>query len=279
MPELPEVENIRRGLSESIVGTTVLNVTIYNPKTIYSKSNIRKVDMVRVQDFIDNTIGQKILQVSRNSKQLIIKCENNSLIIHLKMTGQLVVTDEISKVNKHTCIVFDLGGHYLMFNDVRKFGYVLNYLNDDVESVLDIYGLDPQNDEFKFNEIYSKFRLSKKTLKGMFLDQKIICGVGNIYSDEICFDSSILPTIYINALKPAQIKKIIESTLKIINHSISVGGSSISDYVLADGTRGGYAEFHKVYGRKNKECFKCKTILTGIVLGGRATVFCSKCQC
>ncbi|MGL4758030.1 MAG: bifunctional DNA-formamidopyrimidine glycosylase/DNA-(apurinic or apyrimidinic site) lyase [Patescibacteria group bacterium] len=277
MPELPEVECIQKGLQQVILNRKINNITINNHKTISSKSNKREVDLTKSKDFVGSLIGQEIKKVYRNSKQIIIELENHSLLIHLKMTGQLLYQIE-PKIDKHCCLIIELDYGYLIYRDVRKFGYVLLINNIDINSELGEYGLDPQKDILYLDLIYEKFQRSSKPLKTSFLEQKIICGVGNIYSDEISFLSGIKPMRLINSITKKELSNLLHHTKEVINDSINKGGSSISDYILSDGSKGLYALEHKVYGRGGKNCLKCNEILYKTKIAGRTTVFCDFCQ-
>jgi formamidopyrimidine-DNA glycosylase len=280
MPELPEVESIRKGLNHTLKGLTVVNSTVLKGKIVSSNSNIRIVDDYKIKEFNQLLLKSQFISVSRKSKQLIIKTDKCDLVIHLKMTGQLIHTFDETRINKHTCVILELSDNsYLIYNDVRQFGYVLACKNySDTAKLLDTYGYDPQTDTIDNNVVYDKFQKSKSPIKQVLLNQKVICGLGNIYCDEVLFDSQLSPSRLVNTLTYPDVDRLIVSTYKIINHAIAEGGSSISDYMLSDGSKGGYAKFHKVYGRKNRECVNCNANLFTTVLGGRTTVFCGKCQ-
>jgi formamidopyrimidine-DNA glycosylase len=280
MPELPEVESIKKGLQATIINRVIKHTTIFKPKIVSSSSNIRTINELKVDEFQVNTIGATILNVSRVAKNLIIELSTGILIIHLKMTGQVVYGNNLA--NKHTCIDFILDDDaHLLYNDIRQFGYVLYFPSYEVamsQGYLQGYGQDPYTQKLFPKVIHARLSKIKKPIKSVFFDQKVICGLGNIYADEVAFDSGILPTRIASELSAKEVEVLTSSITRIIHDAVSKGGSSISNYVLADGTRGTYANYHKVYGRKNQVCVKCLNLLSNTKVNARMTVFCSICQ-
>jgi len=307
MPELPEVESVRLGLIKVLKNKKILKIKVSNQKIVSSNSNKRNPDKEKEKEFIKNIENKKIINIKRRAKNLIINLEDDSIIlIHLKMTGQLVfVSNKNQKTigghpiiesyeeklpNKHTHIIFKIENGNLFYNDVRKFGYVLYFKNEiemmkneSIKSHFESIGLEPFDKEFTekyfLTEIKNK-KYENQTLKKVLLEQKIVVGCGNIYTDEICFASKVLPMRLCRSLTQKEIKNIYKNIKIILQNAIDAGGSSISDYLLADGTRGNYARNHKVYGMAGEICKtkKCKNILSKIIIGGRATVFCENCQ-
>lgn len=312
MPELPEVESIRIGLDKSIRGQVILNIKINNLKIVSSYSNKRLNSIKKGQEFIDNLKDKKIISLKRRAKNIIIEMEDKSIIlIHLKMTGQIVylpviksdigVTSESQNVigghpiiesyknklpNKHTHIIFELTKGFLYYNDIRKFGYVLYYSNIQ-EAVNNNHfsklGLEPLSSEFTldyFREEVKSKNNANKVLKKVFLDQSIVVGLGNIYADEVCFASGVLGSNKLKDLTDKQIKSLFDNIKLILLKAVKMGGSSISDYLLADGSKGNYAREHKVYGRVGQKCLNqnCTNILKKEIIAGRTTIFCDICQ-
>jgi formamidopyrimidine-DNA glycosylase len=279
MPELPEVETIKKGLNKYVLGKKILKVEIIKPKIVSSSSNIRKVDVVKVFHFENNLRNNRIECVERIAKHLIVKLEKGLIIFHLKMTGQVLLGKE--NINKHTCIIFHLEDNILVFNDIRQFGYCLYF--DSYEGLLakgliNNYGQDPYLQKLNFDEIKVSLGKIKKPIKSVFFDQKVLCGIGNIYADEISFASKILPSRLSNSLTETEIENILKYSKLILTKAVKEGGSSISDYKNLDGVKGNYAKFHKVYGRKGKNCIDCNNILSSTKISGRTTIFCSVCQ-
>lgn len=299
MPELPEVESLRRGLEGYIIGSTIKNIEILNGKIVSGKGAIRHSDKKKVAEFKENILSKKIISITRRAKNILITFSTNEvLLIHLKMTGQLVFVpnDKTKKISfgghpieetsqklphKHTYIIFTLNKGTLYYNDVRQFGYFLYYKN--LQSILDEkhfdgLGLEPFDDKFTPKYLKEKFANIKSPFKKVLLDQKAVVGCGNIYCDEIAFASKISPNRLCNTLTKSEVKAIHKNMLSILKKAIDSGGSSIANYLLADGKRGNYSDYHKVYGKKGLPCPVCKTLLSHTQLAGRTTVFCENCQ-
>lgn len=284
MPELPEVESIKKVLNQQILNSKILSVEVLRPKIVSSSSNIRIENPTKVTEIVTALKGQTIKSVNRKVKNLIITLENDSIIvIHLKMTGQVLYSPSVNSqfVNKHTAVIINLDSGTLVYNDIRQFGYFLYFktIEDAINSGhLTSTAIDPYYEFIDSKLVYNKFKSIKKPLKSVFFDQKVICGLGNIYADEVCFDAKVNPVRLANSLNNKEVNNICLSIAKIIHKSVEVGGSSISDYVLSDGSKGGYVEFHKVYGRKGMNCYDCNKTLIRIVHAGRSTIFCEDCQ-
>jgi formamidopyrimidine-DNA glycosylase len=297
MPELPEVESLRRSLKPYIVGKTIRSIKVYKPKLVSGSGTVRQPLESKKQEFETKPIGAKILDITRVAKNLIIHLSNGQIIlVHLKMTGQLVYKDEKqNKIlgghpiqasesqlpNQHSHIIFELNQGNLFYNDVRMFGYVLLYSSlDDVYKTghFDKIGLDPFDPNFTAKYLYKNLKNKKSKLKTVLLDQSIVTGLGNIYADEVCFKAGILPTRIANTLTKKETDKLYQAIIKIIPKAVEMGGSSIANYIMADGSRGTYAREHKVYGKAGKLCVKCEQILQKTIINSRTTVFCQFCQ-
>lgn len=298
MPELPEVEAIRRGLEKVLIGQKILQTTVKMPKLVSGIGTKRVVDPQKTFDFITYTKNKVIQSVDRRNKNLILQLDDNSaVIIHLKMTGQLVYKSRTSKEfvsgghpielsqselpNKHTHIIFELQDGDLFFNDIRQFGYLLYFGDRNESEFADHFlglGVEPLSTEFTLEHFSKGLSKTKSVLKKVLLDQKIVVGLGNIYADEVCFDAKILPFRNTQTLKKAEIQRLYNSIIEILKKAIAEGGSSVANYLLADGSRGNYARFHKVYGRSGKPCLVCNQILLNQKLAGRSTVWCPNCQ-
>lgn len=297
MPELPEVESLRRSLRPYIVGKTIDSVFVYKPKLVSGSGTIRKPLDHKKQEFETKLIGDTIIDITRIAKNLIIHLSTGQIIlVHLKMTGQLVYQDEnqnkilgghpiqISEnklPNQHSHIIFKLNQGTLFYNDVRMFGYVLLYSNlDEVYKIghFDKIGLDPFDSNFKSKYLYENLKTKKSKLKTVLLDQSIVTGLGNIYADEVCFRAGILPNRIANNLTKKEVDKLYQAIIYIIPKAVEMGGSSIANYIMADGSRGTYAREHKVYGKAGKLCVECNQILQKTIINSRTTVFCQFCQ-
>ena len=296
MPELPEVESLRRSLEPYIISQTIRSIKVFKPKLVSGKGTKRDENLIKVEEFVVGLTGQKITKIDRVSKNLIISMESGQImLVHLKMTGQLVYQPKIGESvsgghpieshdklpSKHSHIILELDEGTLFYNDTRMFGYVLFYpdfVGMQAEHDWSKLGQDPAKEGFDKKQFMTEFGGLSGIVKKNFLDGRGVVGLGNIYADEVCFDSGITPMRTNKSLKKAELERIYESIIKIIPLAIEQGGSSIANYLLADGSRGNYAHYHKVYNRSGKACLACQRELKSIKLAGRTTVFCLSCQ-
>ena len=297
MPELPEVESLRRGLAQNIIGQKIKKVWVGKPKLVSSHGNVRKASPEKVREFIGNLTGETIKNLERQAKNLIIVFRSGKvLIVHLKMSGQLVYQPKSQKLkavygghpiqvsehklpNKHTHITFELTRGTLYYNDTRMFGYILFYPDISATGHHFLkYGMDPLSKGFIFERFYEKLGKKKGRLKTILMNQEIVTGLGNIYADETSFLAGISPLRNPQTLQKREVKKLFEAIKKILPRAIELGGSSVATYRLADGSRGNYARELKVYGRGGLHCLHCGKNLKEIKLGGRTTVYCTNCQ-
>jgi formamidopyrimidine-DNA glycosylase len=300
MPELPEVENVRISLLPFIQNQEIKDVVINMPKLVTSKGTTRNSDPKKALEFTLQTTGRKIVNLTRRAKNLVFHLSDGAVLIaHLKMTGQFVYVPFYHKTqsiiggghpielsesrlpNKHTYIILTLEQGTLFYNDIRQFGYILYY--PDYQSMLSDghfsnYGLEPLESEFIQDDFVSKIKEKTGTLKSTLLSQQIVVGLGNIYVDECCFLAGIRPQNKIATIPKTKLKTLFSHIKSVLNKAVSEGGSSVANYILADGSRGNYARFHFVYNRKGKPCKLCGTPLKSIVNAGRTTVYCQHCQ-
>lgn len=242
MPELPEVETIRRQLSQKIVG--------------------KKLD------------NKRIIKVRRRAKILIIDFDNgSSLAFHLKLTGQLIFNGQPSKYTRQIFKFND--GSRLIFNDARKFGWWKKVKNTkQIEKAFGPESLDVSLAAFK--TILEKRPNAK--IKPLLMDQKFIAGIGNIYSDEILFAAGVRPRRLAKTLTDEEIQKIFKNIKKILKLAIKHHGSSVEYYLDACGKKGSYTQYHKVYQKDEEPCSRCKTKIQRIKINGRSAHFCPACQ-
>ncbi len=265
MPELPEVETIKRDLQKVILGKKITGVRVHNPAVIRQPS---------AAEFIRSLEGATIKSILRRAKLLIFELSNGKfLTIHLKMTGQLVFPGG----GKKSRVVFHFsGGSAMDFNDQRLFGELR--LVSDWKKLKFVQGLGPE----PFDLTYANFRsmlFKKKTkIKPLLMDQSFISGMGNLYAAEILFRAKINPVKSAQGLTEVEKARLYQKIQEVLTNAIKYGGSSVDDYVRLSGKRGNYARFHQVYGRMNKPCFICKTKIQRFTQGGRGTYFCPKCQ-
>lgn len=293
MPELPEVETIRRQLSKEMVGKKIKTAEIKLPKLVYFDG--RRSD---VKNFKKYTEGARITQIDRAAKILILTLSNGyALLIHLKLTGQLIFCakngvftrgghpwppDSVPVPNKWTHIIFHFtDGSKIYFNDLRQFGYLKLVETKKIGGQKEIQKLGPEPLDKNFtSELFSTVlkKRSKAKIKPLLMDQNFLSGVGNIYADESLFHAGVLPTRPAGKLKQAEIKKLHQGIKKILKKSIEKGGTSVDTYVTLSGKKGGYEKYLKVYGREGKKCSQCGGIIQRIKLSSRSAHFCPKCQ-
>jgi formamidopyrimidine-DNA glycosylase len=284
MPELPEVQTIVSDL-EILVGQQFVDFFSSVPKAIKN---------ISAANFTQEIIGQKIKNVSRLGKIILIRLDNNKTIaIHLKMTGKLIIVErkawnverekntmarsqvlknklatvdrEPRTIPKHLHHIFFLKNKVLKFYDVRKFATISLLDDSDLVTIKNNYGLDP---------ITGKTRQIKEVL----MNNALILGIGNIYASEILFDARILPNLKTNLLTKKEIAQLHKSITKILTKAIRLRGTSISDYRDANDKSGSFQKYLYVYRRNGQKCKKCATIISRSVIGQRSTFFCAKCQ-
>lgn len=272
MPELPEVETIKRGLEKTVIGKKITGIEIMQKRSIRNSK----------AEFIKKLKGRIIEKMERKGKFIAIKLKNKGLylIIHLGMTGQLVYAKDKKSINKHLRVSISLtDSSKIYFNDIRRFGYLKLAGSKEKEKIFANLGIDPLNKDFTLRNFGSIFKNRKMILKPILLNQKLIAGIGNIYADEICFDAELKPNRKADSLKNEEIKRLYESIKKVLNLAIKHRGTTFRDYVDAGGNKGEFIKFLKVYKKENQECKKCKNrIIEKIKLAGRSTRYCRKCQ-
>lgn len=282
MPELPEVENIKRGL-QVLRGQKIMKVSVLLPQTVFGRSNIRQASIKKAREFENELKGEVVLSVERRGKNLIFKMKNGKILVsHLKMTGQFIY-DPTRKIEptKHARIIFELSKGRLFFNDIRRFGYVIYYPSEkylEESGHFNDIGLEPFDSELTPEFLEAEFKKRKTNVKTLLMSQKVVAGLGNIYVDEACFAAGVKPTRRTEDLNSKEIKKLHDSIRKILTNAIELGGSSIRNYKLASGKEGSFVKMHQVYGKYGEPCPKCKNKLEKMVIGGRTTIFCKNCQ-
>ena len=276
MPELPEVETVVRGLRASLPGRTILDVRL--GKT----------------DFIDDPValgeqlpGSRILGVTRLGKFIAIDlvpggvasdaAERLYLVVHLGMTGQLMTRLAGDPVLPHTHVFFGLDdGRELRYTDVRRFGRMLLVPESKIAVFRERLGAEPL--EITLKEFCARFGSRGARVKALLLDQGILRGVGNIYADESLFRARIHPARIARKLTQVQLAALHQSVRKILKDAIRLRGSSVSDYVDSDGNRGEFQFRHRVYQREGKPCVRCGEKIRRVIVAGRSSHFCPRCQ-
>jgi len=318
MPELPEVETIVNGLRASLIGREIADVTIcWEGCKLSPLASCLPVSTQRTQaqgrettcnrrrtrdlsvrggdslqgvsaegrdhssgDWLRQRIkGQRILDIKRRGKYIIFALSGgDNLIFHLKMTGQLLVRSNTAEIGRYVRMVFHLDdSRQLRFADMRKLGRV--YLVDDAEAIVGTLGPEPLADDFKLEDFAQILRGRSGRIKPLLLNQRFIAGVGNIYANEILFAAGIHPLRKADTLAPAEVEALYHAIRQVLRQAIAERGTTFDGaYRDARGRRGRHQESLKIFRREGKPCPRCGTPIARIVLGGRGTYFCPRCQ-
>jgi formamidopyrimidine-DNA glycosylase len=269
MPELPEVETIRRQLDKGLKGKTVSEVYIFQTGR----------EFPRGEEFVKRAVGRRLLGVDRRAKILVFQFESGEAILgHLKMTGKFLFVEEEYEPTKHDRILFVFTDETrVMWSDVRKFGYVKFVTAEEKKAELSKYGPEPL--DTSIDELAERLLTPKtRKVKSALLDQETIAGIGNIYADEALHRARIQPMRKLSSLSADDRKRLATEIVKVLTESVKRQGTSSDDYRDTKGKRGGFQGSLQVYGRTNKPCKTCETPITKIVLGGRGTHYCVNCQ-
>lgn len=272
MPELPEVETIKRTLEPKILGRRIENAEVFYRGIIKCPS---------IDEFVDRVRGCSIIKLKRRGKYLIIELDNgSSMIISFRMTGQLLYVDknDIYPYDKHTHAVFKLAnGAELRFREPRKFGRIALVKTSEVENAKEIakLGCEPFSPEVNEDMLFQFLKSRRGKIKQLLMDQSFICGIGNIYSDEILFYAGIHPERISNSLTFEEVRALYEGMIKVLNEAIEQRGTSVKDYVDGNGEKGNYQHLLKVYGKKGAKCCRCGSEIISTKVGGRTAHFCS----
>ncbi len=300
MPELPEVETIKNDLKEKIKNKTISQIKIKNASTIKNGLNF----------FRNKLKNAELKDIKRSGKLLVFVLEKPKnkkfyLLIHLKMTGQLIYCDrknfvigghvnskkekekvnkglfnDLCQPNKYTRLIFVFSdGSQLLFNDLRKFGYCQIVNEKQLNKILNSFGIEPGQKNFTWDNFKKIFTGRKANIKALLLNQKLIAGIGNIYADEILFEAKINPKRKADSLNNNEIRRIFFATQRVIKKAIKYRGTTFSDYIDPSGRKGGFSKLLKVYGREGQKCPRCKNeIIKRIKVAGRGTRYCPRCQ-
>ena len=282
MPELPEVETIRRGLKKFILNKKIKKIEVFCEKSFHGNPKLAENHTVK--------------DIRRFGKALILDLDNNnSLMIHLRMTGQLIYDGNKKEryaaghpsenfvatlPNKQTRVIINFTDGTLYFNDQRKFGFCKTIKTAELKNDSFIQKLAKEPWDMESEELYEKFQKHKNSLiKATILDQTIVCGLGNIYADEALFMAKIHPERRSGTITLKETEKLLQSARDVMTKSIESGGSTMATYVKADGTRGDYLEkFAQVFRKENQPCPRCGTKIIKIRVAGRGTHICPHCQ-
>lgn len=288
MPELPEVETIRRDLEKSILKQRIVEFELRTASQFKGK--------IKAEKFFP---GKKFNKISRTGKLLIFEVSepDNYLLCHLRMTGQLIHTSAHTQISsrrngysktkqeesaypkKHTHITIKFeNGDSLFFNDIRKFGYMQLVNGRELQKIISKFGIEPLTDNFTLKKFQQLTKNRTLNIKSFLLNQALIAGIGNIYADEICFHSGIKPSTKLDKISGDKLEAIFSNCQKVIAKAIRERGTSFSDYRDGKGEKGNFLNYLEVYGRQGKNCLKCQSVIQKTKVGGRGTHYCPKCQ-
>jgi formamidopyrimidine-DNA glycosylase len=293
MPELPEVETLRRDLNKRLIGLVFSKVKVFNFKNITPSTRIISKKL----------LGLKVKDINRRGKLLIFKLSDQdiNLLVHLKMTGQLIYQDKREVLagghslsdnnslldsiggklpNRFTRVQFNFSNKaQLFFNDLRKFGYIKLVDRKKLKDILaNSFGPEPLSKEFSL-EFFSKLLKNRNlSIKALLLNQMAIAGLGNIYVDESLFIAKIKPNRLSSSLKKREVENLRLAIIDILTLAIKYRGTTFSDFVDLKGQKGNFSKFLQVYGRNGEKCFKCGSNIRKIKLAGRGTHYCPSCQ-
>lgn len=273
MPELPEVETVRRTLETLVVGKTIASVDVRWANIIKEPDD--------VEQFKDALVGQTIRGMGRRGKFLLFLLDDVTMVSHLRMEGRYGLFKTGDDLPPHTHVVFSFADKTeLRYQDVRKFGTMHIFKKGTEEAILPLsqLGVEPFSDAFSIDVLIQAFQKTTRNVKVVLLDQKTVVGLGNIYVDEALFRSGIHPQRAASTLTTEELTRLHEAIVVTLQQAVDLGGSSIKSYVNGQGEMGMFQQRLQVYGRKELPCHQCGTFITKIVVGGRGTHFCSSCQ-
>lgn len=267
MPELPEVQTIVATLRPRILGRVIRSVTLFRTDIVTPAG----------ADLVSHLTGRAVRDVSRRGKRIVFTLDDgNRFYIHLGMTGQLTVASPKVAAGTHTHLELDVGrGSVLRFRDPRRFGG-LWWLGGEAGAADS--GMGPEPLTLRPGQLARRLARTTRAVKNALLDQRVVAGLGNIYVDEALFAAGIHPLSRANTLTSGQVARLNRAIKTTLRRALRHRGSSLRDYVDADGAAGGFQQLHRVYDRAGEKCRSCRATIDRIVLGGRSTHFCPICQ-
>jgi len=293
MPELPEVETVARGLRASLIGRTIIGVEVRWARSVIPPNGSTEASTVSLRRersaeplaevptaFAHRLTGQTVTGVGRRGKWMVISLSGgDTLLVHLRMTGQLVLESGECPDDRHVRVLFFLDdGRRLRFSDARKFGRL--WLVDDPADVLGELGPEPLADAFTAARLGEMLTRRRGRLKPLLLNQRFLAGLGNIYTDEALWQASIHPLRRADSLTPTEVRRLHRAIRAVLRAAIASRGTTLPDgtYRQADGRSGEFARHLAVYGRVGQPCPRCGTIIERIKVSQRGTYFCPRCQ-
>jgi formamidopyrimidine-DNA glycosylase len=270
MPELPEVETTRKGITPYVVGEVVKDIII-------RQRQLRWPIPATLKRSLKNQLIQKL---RRRAKYLLFYTDNGCIILHLGMSGSLRVLDNKTPHEKHdhVDIIFE-SGHILRFRDPRKFGSILWTKNDPLDhKLIHHLGPEPLSNEFNTDYLYARSRKRTQSIKVFIMNSSIVVGVGNIYASEALFRAGIKPARKAGSMSKARYEKLVIEIKSVLTEAIKKGGTTLRDFFNGDGKPGYFSQELQVYNREGKPCKKCKRKIKMVRLGQRSTFYCLHCQ-
>lgn len=270
MPELPEVETIVRGLRKTVLGKKIKSLKIFSSRVLHSPPAFLK----------KNLINQRIQEISRRGKNIIIKLSSGDLLlIHLGMTGNLFYLNRPVLMGKHDHVDLEFSDKtHLRYSDIRKFGKFKLIKSSQVREEGVLKKLGPEPLKISRNDFVKLLQKRKGRIKSVLLNQSVLAGIGNIYADEALWEAKIHPLKKVSDLSRNKLIKLHQAIQKIFKKAIKAGGSSVDNYRDVDGKSGFFQFYHKVYGREGEPCKRCGTKIKRIIISQRSAHFCPECQ-
>ncbi len=273
MPELPEVETVRRSLELTLPGRVITDICVRESRLRFAVNEAELTDLI---------LRRKVVRLSRRAKYLIIHFTKGScLIVHLGMTGQVLIVPAAAPLDKHDHVIFTLNnGFEMRFRDPRRFGCVIAVAEENLREHATLKGLGPEplTDEFTPDYLFGRSRKSKKPVKNFIMDQQIIVGVGNIYASEALFLAGIHPSRAAGRIRLERWHKLHAAIRQVLQEAIALGGTTIDDFRSSDGSSGYFQQKLRAYGRQGEPCRNCQTAIRSQTLAGRSTFYCPRCQ-
>ncbi len=269
MPELPEVETVRRTLEHLIVGQTIIGLKIRYPKIIQTDQ----------EAFKEEIIGQTIKRMDRQGKHLIVILDHHALIIHLRMEGRFFYHEAGVSLTKHDHLVFELSsGYHLIYHDTRKFGTMHLYPLSSYQNCPPLHFVGPEPKDMDLDSFITRVQKRKTEVKAILLDQHVISGLGNIYVDETLFRARVHPTRLGTSLSRDDIEVILIQARQVLEEATLQGGTTIRTFEPMDGVHGRFQQSLRVHTKVGEPCPICQTPILKIKVKGRGTYVCPTCQ-
>ena len=271
MPELPEIETLKRGLENFLTGRIITEVKLHRADLRYKLSETLPSEI----------LATTIVALRRIAKYLIIELNNGySIAVHLGMSGRLTIKGLNHKIQKHDHVIFVLDNNSLLvFNDVRRFGMIYTFPTAfPCQKIFGKLGPDPLSDNFNASYLKEKLSNRKASIKSALMDNTIVVGIGNIYASESLFQANINPARQSHSLAETELEKLVESIKNVLKKAILAGGTTFKDFVNSDNKPGYFKQELAVYARKGEKCIKCSNVIIRTKQCGRASFYCPNCQ-